>query len=100
MISRDDETKPAVLDLVPASKCPLWVISRHMQRNRRCPLYPNSDRESGLPAKVMSALPPRADMCGARAHVCYGPIDHLSVGRYLVHPALPMLLAKYCGRSS
>ena len=26
---------------------------------------PNSDRESGLPQKVMSALPLKADMCGA-----------------------------------
>ena len=25
-------------------------------------------------AKVMSALPPKADMCGAPAHVCFGPI--------------------------
>src|SRR5262249_5915855 len=30
---------------------------------------PNSDHESGHPQKVMSALPPRADMCGATAHV-------------------------------
>jgi len=30
---------------------------------------PDSDRESGHPAKVMSALPPRADMCGALANV-------------------------------
>ena len=35
---------------------------------------PNSDRESGIPAKVMSALPPRANMCGALVHVCFGPI--------------------------
>jgi hypothetical protein len=34
---------------------------------------PNGDRESGHPHKVMSALPPKADMCSARAHVCYGP---------------------------
>jgi len=50
---------------------------------------PNSDRKSGLRQTVMSALPPiatvkgvlangdvgfplRADMCGARAHVCFG----------------------------
>jgi len=26
---------------------------------------PNSDRESGLSQTVMSALPPKADMCGA-----------------------------------
>jgi len=23
--------------------------------------------------KVMSALPPKADICSATAHVCYGP---------------------------
>ena len=34
---------------------------------------PNSDRESGFPQTVMSALPPKADMCGALAHVCFGP---------------------------
>jgi hypothetical protein len=26
------------------------------------------------PQKGMSALPPKADMCGATAHVCFGPI--------------------------
>lgn len=30
---------------------------------------PNSDRESGLRQKVMSALPLKADMCSARGHV-------------------------------
>jgi|SoiMetStandDraft_5_1073268.scaffolds.fasta_scaffold162593_1 hypothetical protein len=35
---------------------------------------PNSDRESGFPHKVMSALHPKADMCSALAHVCFGPI--------------------------
>ena len=34
---------------------------------------PNSDRESGLPQTVMSALPPKADMCGATGDVRYGP---------------------------
>jgi hypothetical protein len=24
--------------------------------------------------QVMPALPPKADMCGALAHVCFGPI--------------------------
>jgi hypothetical protein len=33
---------------------------------------PNSDRESGLPQTVMSALPPIADMCSALAHVRFG----------------------------
>jgi hypothetical protein len=35
---------------------------------------PNSDRESDFPQTVMSALPPKADMCSALAHVRYGPI--------------------------
>jgi hypothetical protein len=30
---------------------------------------PNSDRESGLRQPVTSALPLKADMCGALAHV-------------------------------
>jgi hypothetical protein len=34
---------------------------------------PNSDRESDFPQTVMSALPPKADMCSALAHVCFGP---------------------------
>src|SRR5512143_3111580 len=33
----------------------------------------HSDRKSGHPQTVMSALPPEADMCGALAHVCFGP---------------------------
>src|SRR5262245_37594586 len=34
---------------------------------------PNSDRESRHLPKVMSALPLKADMCAALAHVCFGP---------------------------
>ena len=34
---------------------------------------PNSDRESGLAQTAMSALPPKADMCSALGHVCFGP---------------------------
>jgi hypothetical protein len=34
---------------------------------------PNSDRESGLPQPVMSALLLRADMCVAKRHVCFTP---------------------------
>src|SRR5262249_22578884 len=33
---------------------------------------PNGDRESRLPQTVMSALPPKADMCGATADVRFG----------------------------
>src|SRR5262249_51669121 len=34
---------------------------------------PNSDRDSRHPQTVMSALPPKADMGSANAHVCFGP---------------------------
>jgi hypothetical protein len=34
---------------------------------------PDSDRKSEFPHKVMSALPPKADMCGATMDVRYGP---------------------------
>jgi hypothetical protein len=34
---------------------------------------PNIDRESGFPQTVMSALPPKADMCSAPPNVCFGP---------------------------
>src|SRR5262245_38764258 len=50
--------------------------AKHMQRKRPCPIYPNSDRESGHPQTVMSALPPKADMCGATRDVFYGPKAH------------------------
>jgi hypothetical protein len=30
------------------------------------------------PHKVMSALPPKADMCSAQAHVCFGPIADIA----------------------
>jgi hypothetical protein len=33
----------------------------------------NSDRESGLPHTVMSALPLKADVCDANRQVCFGP---------------------------
>src|SRR5262245_3604488 len=51
----------------------------HQCSGRLCPdaadvrFTPNSDRKSGLPQTVMSALPPKADMCTARAHVRFGP---------------------------
>jgi hypothetical protein len=31
---------------------------------------PNSDRESRHPQTVMSASPPKADMCAAKGNVC------------------------------
>jgi hypothetical protein len=52
---------------------------------------PNSDRESGLPQTVMSALPPKADVCSATAHVCFGPIADIGcLFDYLVSGLLQM----------
>jgi hypothetical protein len=49
---------------------------------------PNSDRKSEIPQKAMSALPPKADMCGATRDVRFGPIadmvllfDHIVSGQ-------------------
>ena len=39
---------------------------------------PNSDRESGHAQTVMSALPLKADVCGANHHVCFGPIADIA----------------------
>jgi len=50
------------------SKADICAAQRHVR------FTPKSDRESGFPQTVMSALPPKADMCGALADVCFGPI--------------------------
>jgi hypothetical protein len=47
---------------------------------------PNSDRKSGLPQLVMSALPPKADMCGATRDVRFGPKADI-IGKSTLHPA-------------
>jgi hypothetical protein len=45
----------------------------------------NSDRESGLPHTVMSALPLKADVCDANRQVCFGPkADSASLFDHLV----------------
>ena len=46
---------------------------------------PNSDRESGHQQRVMSALPPKADMCGAARDVRFGPIADIDPVRSLDH---------------
>jgi hypothetical protein len=43
---------------------------------------PNSDRESGFPQTVMSALPPKADMCGAVGDVRFGPKADMSLSAW------------------
>ena len=45
------------------SKAGSWSAATHVR------FTPNSDRESGHPQEVMSALPPKADMCTANTDV-------------------------------
>ena len=51
----------------------LTHINASPNAKRHVRFTPNSDRKSGSPHKVMSALPPKADVCSARAHVRFGP---------------------------
>jgi len=37
-------------------------------------LPPIATAKADMPQMVMSALSPKADVCGAQAHVCFGPI--------------------------
>ena len=39
-------------------------------QQRHVRFTPDSDRESGHVPIVMSALPPKADVCASTAHVC------------------------------
>jgi hypothetical protein len=62
---------------------------------------PDNDRESGFPQKVMSALPPKADMCGATSDVRYGPIaDIRSVRLAFLNFTSPTQAPDYVGPAS
>jgi hypothetical protein len=45
---------------------------------------PNSDRKSEFPQTVMSALPPKADMCGATRDVLWANSGHCALFDHLV----------------
>jgi len=36
-------------------------------------LPPIATAKADMPQMIMSALPPKADMCSANRHVCFGP---------------------------
>jgi hypothetical protein len=42
-------------------------------QQRMSALPPIATEKADMPQMVMSALPPKADMCGALAYVCFGP---------------------------
>ena len=52
---------------------------RNRQTKRGTTMSALGHERTFAPQKVMSALPPKADMCGATAHVCYGPEADMSI---------------------
>jgi hypothetical protein len=75
-------------------RCPLWVKSRHLRRKKSDVRFtPKSDRKSGFPHKVMSVLPPKADMCSALAYVCFGPKADISTSNAMSPTAKPSFAA-------
>src|SRR5262245_43690612 len=64
-----------------------------MRCNVHVRFTPNSDRESELPQTVMSALPPKAEICAAQAHVCFGPEADIWPAWYLPFKTAPVLLS-------
>jgi len=63
------------------SKADICAATSHVR------FTPNSDCESEIPQKGMSALPPKADMCDAMTNVRFGPkADIERVIRGLVSP--------------
>ena len=54
------------------------IASAKADSNGHVCFTPNSDRESEIPQKAMSALPPKADMCGATGDVRSGPIADIA----------------------
>jgi hypothetical protein len=57
----------AASDVRFGSKADICAAKRYVR------FTPISDRESEIPQKAMSALPPKADMCSAKRHACFGP---------------------------
>ena len=57
----------------------LTVISGHLQRKKRRPLNPRQRLRKQTCANGHVRFAPKADLCSAMAHVCYGPIADMSM---------------------
>src|SRR4029453_5628398 len=74
-----------VMSVLPADMCsqlPMSALGQKQTFAAHKPmsaLPPNSDRKSRHLPKLMSALLPKADMCSALAHVCFGPIADIAL---------------------
>jgi hypothetical protein len=47
-------------------------------------------KQTFAPQKVMSTLPPKADMCAALAYVCFGPIADIA-GPYSINSSARLI---------
>jgi hypothetical protein len=72
MIPASPASLKAVANVRFGSKADMCGAKAHVR------FTPNSDRESGFPQTIMSALPLKADMCSALAHVRFGPIADIN----------------------
>src|SRR5262245_11832895 len=76
-------TLPTNNRIYPWATSPRTITVSNVDRKGGATSYvrftPNSDRKSGLPQTVMSALPPKADMCSVVADVRYGPIADIAL---------------------
>src|SRR5262245_57305956 len=80
MVQAQSRRLEVAADVRFGSKADICAAKSHVR------FTPNSDRKSGLPQTVMSALPPKADMCGATRDVRIGPkADSCTATRLVCH---------------
>src|SRR5262245_26642589 len=58
--------------------CPLWAISGHVRCTNRCPLYPDSDRESRHDRHVNEPASRHALFCAVLNDISAGNLEHAS----------------------
>jgi hypothetical protein len=72
------------LGVVAPKKQTFWlalIAGPHVRRKTLRPLYPpTTTAKADFRTVVMSALPPKADMCSATSDVCFGPLADIVKG--------------------
>src|SRR5262249_45320070 len=67
-------SKPPLIRLmVGARDCSVLPRGRTCPSGGGRPMSALGQKQTCAAHKLMSALPPKADMCGARSNVCFGP---------------------------
>jgi len=72
--------KAGIMTLVTRTTMWLWAIADDLkQPDRQCiALSALGQKQTCAAQNVMSALRPKADMCSANRHVCFGPIADIA----------------------